>query len=104
MKKGDIVIICSVVATFVLSIVLLVSFSRRGSTVTVKLNNEIIYSKSIDKNQIIKTDTNTIVIKDGVVYMSDATCKNKICVNTGKISKKGESIVCLPNKTIVEIN
>ena len=41
---------------------------------------------------------------DCSLYMSDATCKNKICVNTGKISKKGESIVCLPNKTIVEIN
>mgnify|MGYP003504268919 CR=1 FL=1 len=29
--------------------------------------------------------------------------KNQVCVNSGKISKKGESIVCLPNKVTVEI-
>ncbi len=104
MKKGDVVIICSVAAAFVLSVILLITFSKQGSRVVIKQDNEIIYDESISINKTVKTDTNTVVIKDGVVYMSDASCKNQICVNSGKISKKGESIVCLPNKTVVQIN
>ncbi len=103
MKKGDIVIICSIALAFVLSVVLLVSFSKQGSRVVIKQDNKIIYNESINTNQTVDTGTNTVIIKDGIVYMSNATCKNQICVNSGKISKKGESIICLPNKVIVEI-
>lgn len=103
MKKGDFIVISAVVAAFALSLVMLVSFSKRGSRVIIKQNNEIIYNENININKNVDTGTNTVIIKDGTVYVSDATCKNQICVNTGKISKKGESIVCLPNKVIVEI-
>lgn len=103
LKKGDFVIIASVAIMLVLSIVLLVSFSKQGSHVVIKQNNEIVYNQSISKNATFDTGTNVIVIKDGVVFIKSGDCKNQICVNTGKISKKGESIVCLPNKVIVEI-
>lgn len=103
MKKGDIAVICSVAVAFVLSIVLLIPFSKQGSRVVVKQDNKIIYNESININKTVDTLTNTVIIKDGIVYISDATCKNQVCVNTGKISKKGESIICLPNKVIVEI-
>lgn len=103
MKKGDIAVICSVAVAFVLSVVLLISFSKQGSRVVVKQDNKIVYNESININKTVDTLTNTVIIKDGIVYISDATCKNQVCVNTGKISKKGESIICLPNKVIVEI-
>ena len=103
MKKGDIAVICSVAVAFVLSIVLLIPFSKQGSRVVVKQDDKIIYNESININKTVDTGTNTVIIKDGIVYISDATCKNQVCVNTGKISKKGESIICLPNKVIVEI-
>ena len=103
MKKGDIAVICSVAVAFVLSIVLLIPFSKQGSRVVVKQDNKIVYNESININKTVDTPTNTVIIKDGIVYISDATCKNQVCVNTGKISKKGESIICLPNKEIVEI-
>lgn len=103
MKKGDFIIIASVVAAFVLSVALLFSFSKQPSRVIIKQDNKIIYDQSIDKNASFDTGTNTVVIKDGVVFVKEASCKNQVCVNSGKISKKGESIVCLPNKVIVEI-
>ena len=103
MKKGDIAVICSVAVAFVLSIVLLIPFSKQGSRVVVKQDNKIVYNESININKTDDTPTNTVIIKDGIVYISNATCKNQVCVNTGKISKKGESIICLPNKVIVEI-
>ncbi len=103
LKKGDFIIIASVAIAFVLSIVMLLSFSKQGSRVVIKQNNETIYNQSINKNATFDTGTNIVIVKDGVVFVESASCKNQVCVKSGKISKKGESIVCLPNKVIVEI-
>lgn len=104
MKKGDIIIIISVSLALIISIAGLIIFSNQGSTVTIKQNNEIVYSESIGKDNTVTLDGNTVIIEDGFVYMLNASCKNQVCVNTGKISKKGESIICLPNKVTVEIS
>ena len=46
---------------------------------------------------------NSLVISGGEAWMADASCPDHICVNSGKVSLEGQSIVCLPNKTIVSI-
>lgn len=64
-----------------------------------------VYSLETDGEYVIKTDDyiNTIVIKDGKVSMKEANCPDKICVKQGGISKDGQSIICLPHKTVVRI-
>ena len=52
---------------------------------------------------MIELTGNTVEIKDGAVAVTNADCKNQICVNHAAITKKGESIICLPNKVIAEI-
>ena len=44
-----------------------------------------------------------LVIKDGEAYMQEADCPNQICVHHSSVSHKGETIVCLPNRVIIEI-
>ncbi len=46
---------------------------------------------------------NTVVIQKGACYISSADCRDGICIHRGRISKTGESIVCLPHQLIVEI-
>lgn len=46
---------------------------------------------------------NLIEIGDEKVRVIEASCPDKIDVKQGYISKIGETIVCLPNKLIVEI-
>lgn len=36
-------------------------------------------------------------------YVVDVICPDKLCQKTGKIERVGQSIVCLPNKVLVEI-
>lgn len=44
------------------------------------------------------------IIRDGLkVYMSDANCSDQLCVRKGEIDAAGETIVCLPNHLLVEI-
>ena len=47
--------------------------------------------------------TNTLIISEGKAWIEEAQCPDKICMHAGKISKNGETIVCLPNKVVVEI-
>jgi len=44
-------------------------------------------------------------IENQKAWISEETveCPQKICIKTGKISEPGESIVCLPNKTVIYI-
>ena len=64
-----------------------------------------IYPLDSDNEIEIERDghRNVVVIKGNTVHMDYSDCKNQVCVNTGKISKPGETIVCLPNYVIVEI-
>lgn len=47
---------------------------------------------------------NIVNIADGKVSVTEATCKNQVCVHHGEISMAGESIVCLPNRMVVRID
>ncbi len=102
-KKGDKIITAVVLLTAVI-LIFVINFSNiSGKTVVIKSENEILYEVSLSKNRVIELDGNTVEIKNGCVDVTKADCKNQICVKHKKISKKGESIVCLPNRVIVEI-
>lgn len=48
-------------------------------------------------------DTNICVIDHGTAYMKSANCPDQICVKMKAIKTSASSIVCLPNKVVVEI-
>lgn len=47
--------------------------------------------------------TNILRIAEGKVWLEDADCPDRVCVNTGKIKYPGQSIICLPHKVVIEI-
>lgn len=102
-KKKELIFIISVLLICVIGI-LLIKFSKSDAQmVKITQNNEVLYSVPLDIDTVIALEHNTVVIKDGFAFVSKADCHNQICVNTPKISKKGEQIICLPNKVIVEV-
>ena len=46
---------------------------------------------------------NTVVVKDGSVFVSEADCDNQDCVHQGKIDAPGRQIICLPHKLWIEV-
>lgn len=46
---------------------------------------------------------NILVIEKGMADIADASCPDKVCVRHKPIDKNGETLVCLPNKVVVEI-
>lgn len=54
----------------------------------------------IEKDGVV---TNILVIEEGKADVTEADCPDKLCVNQKAISATGETIVCLPNKVVVEV-
>lgn len=84
--------------------------SKEGVTVVVTVDGEEYYSGLLSgENQHgerIELDIdghNKVVIADGEVWMAEADCPDKLCISQGKISRTGQTIICLPNKTMVTI-
>jgi len=63
---------------------------------TVSLDEEHEFSVSTEYGE------NIIEIKDGNIRIISADCPDKLCIRHGKLHSKYDSIVCLPNKLVVE--
>ena len=104
LKKGDTVILICVFLSIVLSLGFIFFPKDDGNTVTVKKDNQTVYEVPLNKNTVLELDGNTVEIKNGTVTMRWADCKNQLCVRQGKISKSGESIICLPHRVSVTVS
>ena len=85
-------------------VILRMQLGENGTTAVVTVDGEEYYSGSLFvEKEVSVNDTNTLVVKDGMVKMIFAECPDQICVKHEPISKVGESIICLPNKVVVQI-
>ena len=112
MKKGDLIIILFLLIFSGLSWLLVNNFWQETDSKQVIIEVNGAYYDTIDLKQEqlfqIKFPENKYIelaIKDEEVWVIDETviCPRKICVQTGKINAVGQSIVCLPNKTVIYI-
>ncbi len=96
---NDIILIIAILIVGTLFLI----FKQKGDKVVITVDNVALGEYSLSENNKIQLEFSTIVIENGAVYVENTTCPDKICKTTGKISDKGEVIVCVPNKMIVEI-
>lgn len=61
-------------------------------------------SLDVDRDFIVNTEygENKIEIKGGNIRVLSADCPDKLCIRHGKLHSKYDSIVCLPNKLVIE--
>lgn len=78
-----------------------------GDYVTVLRNGqeEGRYLLSEDKVYVISGETgyNLLVISGGEAFITDADCPDRLCMKQKAISGKGESIICLPHKLVIQV-
>jgi len=44
---------------------------------------------------------NKIVVENGEAYITEADCPDGLCIRQGRISKDGQTLVCLPHRLVV---
>lgn len=112
LKKMDIVIIVvliisSFIPHFIYSSV--GSKNNKDLYATIKVDGEIHNTIDLpttsEEKFIIQTEngTNTILVNNNEINIIHADCKDELCVKQGIISKIGKTLICLPNKLIIEI-
>ena len=102
-KKADIIILTAAVAISAALIFLLPAVLKTGTVAVISVNNKEYGEYPLNKDVTIKLPGNTVIIKNGAVRMESADCPLGVCQAHAPITKKGESIICLPNRVIVEI-
>ncbi|MCC8025129.1 MAG: NusG domain II-containing protein [Clostridium sp.] len=85
-------------------------FARRtpAGMAEVTVNGEVVKRLDLSKDTELTITgsgggTNHLVVRDGQIWCSEASCPDKVCVQQGKKHLNSDTIVCLPNKMIVTI-
>ncbi|SDB09713.1 NusG domain II-containing protein [Eubacterium oxidoreducens] len=108
-RKRDALLIGLVLAFAVCIFVIMHTIgAKSGNLVRISVDGEIYGEYSLEQDETIyvtskDTVTNVVIIQDGYVSMEEADCPDQLCVEQGKIHLANESIICLPNKVVVEI-
>ncbi|MGB8454827.1 MAG: NusG domain II-containing protein [Anaerocolumna sp.] len=108
MKRNDIILIIIILALAAAGLICMNIAKKSGDRVVVKVDGKVYKELPLNKDTSLEIDgvgggKNYLVIKDGHADMVDANCPDKLCVHQRDIENNGETIVCLPNKVVVEI-
>ncbi len=105
----DILIVLIVLATRVLSYLLVFSRESENLTCVIRCDSKIVYKVQLSDitDAIEKTIDSeyplTVVLKNDCVYIKNACCPDKLCEHTGEIYSANQSVVCLPAKVSVTL-
>ena len=104
MKKKELTFIISIVV-FALVLWAGMYLVRQGhyGSIRITVNGEEYGTYSLSKDQVISIgDTNVCEIKNGEVKMTEADCPDHLCMKQKAVDSTGGTIVCLPNKVVIE--
>ena len=107
-RKSDIILIA--VCLLLAAAALLTMYVNRetGAKACVYVDGELTATYPLAKDTVVTLETedgsfNVLTVADGRADMTDAGCPDKLCVNMHSIAYAGETITCLPNKTVIKI-
>ncbi|MCD7761061.1 MAG: NusG domain II-containing protein [Clostridiales bacterium] len=111
-KRGDLLLIGGLIAVG-LALTAFVLLSRMSGqsenlTVVIRQDGEVVATLPLDEDAVYTVQgeedaVNRVVIENGAVYIEEASCPDRLCVKQGKIRYAGDSLICLPNRVVVEI-
>ena len=112
LRRGDMILLAAALA---LALLLFLGyrffFNKPGGAVEIAINGTPTKTLPLNENTTYRINTeshgksheNILEIRDGHASIAEADCPDKLCVHQKKISKKGETLVCLPHKIVVSV-
>ena len=106
--RNDIIFISALLVVIALFSLVLFATREKGDKVVVTIDGNFFaeYPLDTDIEVEIKSENgyNILIINDGRAYVESASCPAGIGVSHRPVSNGGESIICLPNKVVVEVH
>jgi len=101
MKKWDFILICCALLLGGLLLILLPG--KSGDAVSVWEDGVLVMSLPLSEDCRISLSHNEFEIKGHTVRMISADCKDALCLKEGTAERDGQSIICLPNKVVLQV-
>lgn len=99
----DYLLAAGIVVLFVSPLFSFVKAAGVPMKAVIHVNNAVVQQIDLKNNNVVNVGNMQIEIKDKKVRVLKTDCPNKICKHGGWISVPGQSLICLPNKVVVEI-
>jgi len=108
-SKFDVILICFILLIATLSVVRVSAYRIRQFS---QHKEAMVYHEGIllSKVDLMKDNIFPILngkmhieIRNGSIRVLDSDCPQQMCVKNGYIKYSGQTIVCLPNKILIEI-
>lgn len=106
-RRNDYILIgVLLLISFLLAVYYWLGVASDGERIIVQIDGQQVAAYDLKEEQEIELNqgSNILEIRDHTAKMKSANCPDKICVHQKEISRKGESIVCLPNKIVVYVS
>jgi len=101
-KKDLFVFIILAFIIIIMTAGVFVLYNKTGENACIYSNGELIKIMPLNKNDeylySYENHYNKIVVENGYVFIEEADCSDKVCIEMGKINKIGDSIICVPHK------
>ena len=106
--KNDVRLIVTLLLLLAAATLALLLFRTEGDSVTVTVDGKLWGEFSLLEDRVVEIkngdDYNRLIIRDGKAYVEYASCPDGICAAHRPVSYGGESIICLPNKVVIEVH
>ena len=106
-RKADIILAAVLIALGLAVSYALTFGEETGQMVYISVDGREYAYYSLMEDRTVSIDQkghiNKITIKGGKVSMVFSDCQNQDCIRRGEIENTSQTIICLPNKVVVEI-
>ncbi len=109
-SKTWILIFSAVLIICAAAFLLLKSSGAQGTIAVIRLDGEVYREIDLDAVAVAydmeietKYGYNKLHIEHGAISITEADCRDHICISQGRISTAGVPIVCLPHRLTIEI-
>lgn len=102
----DVVLVIGIILIGLVSLFFINKETKVPRDVVITVNSDEYASVPLQEERVeikIEEKGMVVVIANNKVVVEESTCKDKTCVKHKPIVSEGQSIVCAPNKVIVEI-
>lgn len=106
-RRNDILLFVGVLVFGAILYFAVYAIQDSGGAVNVMVDGKVVADYSLDKNQkapLRYNGYNLLEIHNGKARIIEADCPDKLCTQQRTISKNGETIVCLPHKTVIKVH
>ena len=103
---GDLVALL-LVAALALSLLWAFFGAERGGYAEISVDGAVVATLPLAQDAVYPVESGgyslTVWVEGGEVFVTDATCTDKVCQHTGRISANGASIVCAAARVSVRV-